>query len=415
MIYYKEEQIKYHTNHSKNIRNIRITKALFDCLIKYHLYQFQEVNFEEFKLICHGLVDKNCQYFYTDPNPNDTNEPYKMIFNLNFASDIFMYDMEKHHEDEAIINELKELIKAHGKYHYDYCFICSNSASIASSKAEESVVITAKKWLSRQINSHFTHDTLEKFVKEHGDETRTMPLRVRCAEDEVIHKWYDCTYMDIHKAHASELMKMFAGTGIDKVIQNQINKGIKLKRAGDLAGYKKTKDIVNLAVGMLGKVKKDKSGKKIREEPDMWLLKCNTRPLYNRIVNNIRAKINKQWELMSGDNFDAHCIYAQTDGLIVQHSNPVTDSDKIGEFGLEFTGTVYTYHCNTTEDHTGYTIYQYTDKEGSHVTGDLPDELKQHIDLEHGKVVIYKKTYDELGMMHNKLIELKEVKINEEK
>lgn len=379
------------------------------------MYQFQVVAAAEFKLLTHGLVDKWCQYLYVDPNANDNNEPYKMICNTNTFW-VIMDKMQENKEDMVLINELNALLETYGSLHYDYCLICCGEASTASKVAKESVVIAAKKWLSHQINGYFTHDTLAAFVKEHGDETRVLPLRIRHTEDEIIHKWDDCTYMDIHKAHASELMKMFVGTGIDEAVQLQLDKGTIFKMQGNLEEYKRTKDIVNLAVGMLGKVKKDKSGHKIKDEPDLWLLNCNTRPLYNRIVNNIRAKINKQWELMSGSNFNASCIYAQTDGLIVQHSNAVQSSDKIGEFGLEFKGIVYTYHCNTTVNHTGYSIYQYTDDEGvRHVTGDLPDELKKHIDLEHGKVVIYKKTYDELGYIHNNLIEIKEVRINEKK
>lgn len=424
MLYYREDQINHYNTHKKYIKTINISLELMNCLRTYHMPKYQVVSFDEFKLLYHGLAVKNCQYLYVDPNHNDSYEPYKMIFNFHGAAYSFLYDMEHHHVDQALIDELNSLLTKYGKYHYDYCFVCpkhrGDAATVSPAIDGLSTIIKSKIWLKKVITAHFTHDTLEQFVKEHGDNHLVEPLRKRYEEDELIHKWDDCTYMDIHKAHASELLKMFAGTGIDTAVQVKLNQGVVYKKAGDMVKYQETKDIINYAVGMLGLIKKDDSGAKIAAEPDMWLLGCNTRPLYNRIVNNIRAKIDKQRELMSGDNLEGGCIYAQTDGLIIQHSNEVPSSNKVGEFGLVFKGTVYTYHCNNGDGHTSYTIYQYTDESGvKHVKGDLPDELKQYIDLEKGKVVVYKKNFitsaDGCKTAENTLIAQKEVKINEEK
>lgn len=414
MLYFEELQKKHFETHSKNIRTLRISKPLFDKFLEYHMHKFSKVTSEEYKLLTHGLIDKWCEYFYEESNTGDNAEPYRIVCNVNTFRAI-MTSLKLNKEPKELIKELTKLIEMTGGYHYDYILICSNDAENANAKAGLSTVIKAKTWIKKQIEKHFNHDSLEEFVKTHGDTSRVDPLRFRYNKTKTIEKWDDCTYMDIHKAHASELMKMFKDTGIDKAVANQVNKGIKFKKKGDLLGYKETKDIINYAVGMLGKVKRDINGKKLTHTPDTWLLNCNTQPLYNRIVNNIRNKIENQSNLMSCNNINATRVYAQTDGLIIQHSNPVTSSDKIGEFGLEFKGTVYTYHCENVDGvKSGYTIYQYTDNDGvKHVKGDLPDELKQYIDLEKGQVVVYKKRYDELHYIHNDLLEIKKENIHE--
>lgn len=186
---------------------------------------------------------------------------------------------------------------------------------------------------------------------------------------------------------------------------------------GNKEGYKETKDIINYAVGMLHKCMRDEKGTKMRGVPDAFLFGVNTFPLYNRIVNNIYKKITDERDLLCGDDY-TKCIYAQTDGLIVQHPvHEVQDNPAIGEFGLEFTGTVYTYHCRTVPGVcTGYTIYQYTEPDGTRVVkGDLPDDLKKYIDLEKGQVVTYRKWFDANKYIHTDLVELKKEKIHENK
>lgn len=415
----KDTQERYYKGHVKPIKTLWMTKRCFDLFLKYKSCWFQTVGRDTWQYLGHGLARK-LDVLFLDPESLSGSESFMICCNTK-ALHWLRYCATTNHEGDDVIGELNKLLDKIGMYGYDYFIRCTGSRESADNANEKptgiSSVLKARKWLTYWIKKCFDHDSLTEFVKQHGDNDVYIPLRTRCTNTTVVEKWYGCTYADIHKAHASELMTMFDGTPLSSAVWRLIEKGLACKAAGDKDGYKETKDIVNFAVGMLHKCKRDESGRKMRGVPDTFLLGVNTFPLYNKIVKNIFMKIAKQRDIMCGNRYNK-CIYAQTDGLIVQHPiAEIQDSPKIGEFGVEFKGTVLTYHCPTIKDTcTGYTIYQYTDDEGKHVKGDLPDELKQYIDLDKGIVVVYKKEIDSsTGYINNKLLSVKQEVIHENK
>ena len=178
----------------------------------------------------------------------------------------------------------------------------------------------------------------------------------------------------------------------------------------------KCKDYPNIVVGCFGQKKKAGEGK---DTPITWLYDLDLTPLYNRIVNDVRSKIEAQYKLL--DTINGSLVYAQTDGLIYHHPNwdNVIDSKEIGAFGVSQIddNKVWTYSCNTNvkEGLTGYTIYQYFENGKKKVVGDLPDVYKERVDLSIGKVVDYKRTRDKYGYVKYKLYRTKKVEIKEMK
>lgn len=416
MIYHYEQQIDHYKRNSKPIRTLTISCGLFGMFLKYKSCWFQEVNGTEYGYLLHGLCYKLGVYYYY--NPHSETSPYSIVCNAK-AFAYIKTCIEDNNEPHELLIEVNKLIKLFFSWSYDYIVVRSHKDETLSCNGSPKVpnVVEAKKWLVRGIKKDLTKETLTELVQTQGDPTAVSPLRVRCDHSTVIEKWPGCVYVDIHKAHASELYKVFKGHYLAEATRKMVTKGKKLKAKGDKVGYQRTKDIVNYAVGMLHMCKKDENGVRMNGVPDCFLFGVNTFPLYNRIVKDIFSKICDERDWLCGSDY-TKCIYAQTDGLIVQHPvHEVQDSPAIGEFGLEFKGTVYTYHCLTIPGVcTGYTIYQYTEPDGTRVVkGDLPDELKKYIDLEKGQVVIYRKWFDDIKYIHTDLIEVIKEKIHENK
>lgn len=414
MLYNYAQQVAHYNEHTKPIKCYKISTTLFDKFMEYKSAWFQQVNHEEYHYLLHGLADKRAMYYLHDTGKE--NGEYKIVCN---AGNSFYYIkglLLESHAPKALIDEMDKLIISCNSKSYDFIIeYCTDD--VINNKPRKPTTVLAKEFLTKGIQASFTKESFEQFIVQHGDLSRVEPMRVRTEYSTSVEKWNNCVYADIHKAHASELLKMFAGTPMAAAVDKKLKLYKFYKQQGNAEKCQEIKDILNYAVGFFHKTKKDKNGIKIKGVADTFLFDdVDTFPLYNRIVNNIYAKGTDMMDKLCGSDL-SKCVYAQTDGLIVH--NPIceiADNPEVGEFGVEFRGTVYTYHCEGIPGYnTGYTIYQYTDEQGRHVKGDLPNVLKKEIDLEKGRVVIYKKNYDEYEYIHSNVLEIKEVQLHENK
>lgn len=363
-----------------------------------------------FENACYGL-NKRCPLFYhEDLTENAGDRMVVSYINLEY---VYLYSLS----DKEIETPVKKAIyKIHNfikNGHYDYVLISTTGSKLEDIGDLNPVV--CRTWAKRALMKAYKKKDIEEIIQKEGQEHNLKPLRHRATfEKNKVLLWSDCVYMDIHKAHAWGLINLFPK--IKDVVIDKINEANHFKEIGDFVNAQKCKDYPNIVVGCFGQKKKAGEGK---DTPITWLYDLDLTPLYNRIVNDVRAKIENQYKLL--DSINGALVYAQTDGLIYHHPNwsNVIDSKEIGEFGVSKIddNKVWTYSCNTNtkEGLTGYTIYQYFENGKKKVVGDLPDIYKERVDLSIGKVVDYKRTRDKYGYVKYKLYRTKKVEIKEMK
>lgn len=250
------------------------------------------------------------------------------------------------------------------------------------------------------IKKDFTKEQFEDFVNEVGSNTFCKPRHFDTDTNSLVKKFTDCVYQDIHKAHASFLLDTFkSAPNTLALVQKHLKAGAKSKAAGNIAEAKKHKDFINFAVGLLGQ--RYKAGKE-KGEDIKWIYDISTRSLYNRCVEVTRSKIDKQINYLKKDLLESKELYSNTDGFILQHPDwsKVKQQEEVGQFGTEFLANneVWFYSVLTTSEQTGYSIHQYFDEDGKKViVGNLPDSLKEKVDLSKGIVVSYQTKVDQLG------------------
>ena len=106
--------------------------------------------------------------------------------------------------------------------------------------------------------------------------------------------------------------------------------------------------------------------------------------LYNYIVQRTTNLLFKKIERVGG-----YLLYANTDGFIVQNPNILDEGSKnLGEFKIEYAGTVYSYVDKN------YTIFDC----GGDLTGTALDSVRNLIDLPNRKVVHYNRVKNEYGI-----------------
>lgn len=113
-----------------------------------------------------------------------------------------------------------------------------------------------------------------------------------------------------------------------------------------------------------------------------YLTRKGFRGTYNWIVQRTSAKLMKLIELLDGK-----VIYANTDGVVIK--DPKVDlphSDVLGEFKLEYEGTVYVHKGEN------YWCYQA----GDTISGSIRNAVRDKVDLSKGLTVSYKWT-NEVG------------------
>ena len=103
------------------------------------------------------------------------------------------------------------------------------------------------------------------------------------------------------------------------------------------------------------------------------------RKTYNWIVQRTNTKLMELWNKLGG-----LVVYGNTDGIILKDpKTTIPHSSALGEFKLEYHGTVYTYAGKN------YWIFQYENQGKLETTGSLPVSLRDKVDLPKGQVVSY--------------------------
>lgn len=391
-------------NGTKLIKDIHLNMETFSYFFNYvkNKVNFHSISLEEFNIAKYGLCNK--AYILFNETSADTTK-YRIICNYVIIG-AFWYEVV--HKNIILPKDVKDtfkkLYKATANGHYDYILTQDISLKKSISFTASNIATKSRIWLKKTIENNLSKDEFQDIIDKYGLPTRPQPLRKRSQDSNEIIKWNNCTEMDIHKAHASELIKIFQGTEAEPIIRKAVKKAFDK----DIDISKHWKDMLNMAVGNFALKSKTglTKGKTIK-----WCYGLDTTPLYNRIVTDIRNKIEDEIKLVRSVN--GTLVYAQTDGFIYQNAQNVKDSKELGEFGVKSQGTVYTYHQPTVKGvSTGYTIYQIGDK----VVGDLPDSLKKYIDLRIGQVVVYQKVVETVGentYVKANLLSLKKENINE--
>lgn len=236
----------------------------------------------------------------------------------------------------------------------------------------------AVKKINSIIKKHYTDDEKIEIFHKHENDKSTI-LHHTCESVEgVIQIYHDCYYYDANGAYASELIKLFPKCQDDLAYMFE-------HRHDD---NNKFKNCFNYYVGCLTQNDK-KREYKIAHNQDVREIYPKTR---HYIVNNVTESMHKLYKKLK----PKYIIYINTDGMIVQTpKNIIPHSREIGEFKIEYHGDVYTYRDKN------YIIFQY----GDEIKGNLPLELRKHVDLRVGKVVHYDRYLDENNLFRYKNIE----------
>lgn len=400
------ELVEYNQKGMKHIPTLRISTQLFDLLFDaYTQNKYLVKDIELWNKCGFGLWYKWLIPYYTDNRVDE-----RMILSTIMLTGALRELKEKYKRINAkLYRYINLLLKKIPERSFDYEIIKDPAIT-------DNFIL---KTTPRQVKSDFkkvakdlTTKQLQKIVDEVGvnDEERVKPFYNRfCIYDDIRH-YTNCVKMDIHKAHSKFIIDTFKEyPKIVKWVEEYNKKSAKAKKAGKLDEAQMYKDYPNLLVGCLGQLNKKTN------EPTRWLKDVNTRPLYNRCVNNVFNQITKQIKLIT--NEESRLLYGQTDGFIMKDPDwsKVIDSKEVGEFGIEQmdNNECWMYRHMTDSETTGYCIYQYYENGRKKVVGDLPDVLKEKIDLSKGIIVSYKEIKDEYR--HSHYINVKEINLWQEK
>lgn len=207
-----------------------------------------------------------------------------------------------------------------------------------------STVVNKK--IYKMLNKYYSLKEIDELFKSHScDWSKPLhQLLPMVYHDGKIHKFTNCVYYDINKAHTDALCEIFP------------------KAKKDI--LRLDKQWVNIFVGDL--------------------VNHKHRDSYNWIVRRTRNKIEEIINTVNGC-----CIYINTDGAIIYRPKHLLPTSKeIGDIKSEsIDGVVYAYVCPKDKDTTSYTLYQYTHpEEGKQMKGNSRLTLRENMDLSKGIV-----------------------------
>lgn len=229
------------------------------------------------------------------------------------------------------------------------------------------------------LKKYYTKDEIVQCLNEHSLKVRRKPLHIMLPtiyHDDKVHKFNNCVYYDTNGAHTDALCEIFPKARKDLIRLHHHAK----------------KDYLNIYVGDL----------------------CNRgfRGTFDWIVERTRAFIENVYDRVGGGLI----IYANTDGMIIHNpKNRLPTSSNIGDIKSESVdGVVYAYYCESDDETTAYTIYQYQHPtKGKQLKGNARLSIRSKLDLPHGKVILGKiKKENHREFMTN--IRAKEVSVDEE-
>ena len=195
----------------------------------------------------------------------------------------------------------------------------------------------------------YTDDEIDECLKAHEAEYSEEKAQYHYQEqpyfDGIIVEHENCYKYDINGAHQSALIEIFpkAKKYIEELYTKRKEKPV-------------YKAYINYYVGMLKRKGHAKT--------------------YNWIVQRISKQLLDAIKFTGGD-----LHYANTDGFIVSNpKNLINASTNLGEFKLEYHGTIYIYEDKN------YWCYQTEDGD---ITGSIRKQVRNLIDLKNNKVVHY--------------------------
>ena len=204
----------------------------------------------------------------------------------------------------------------------------------------------ANKKIYTMLGKYYSSEEIENLLNSHSCEwdKQLHQLLPTVYHDGKIHKFTNCVYYDINKAHTDALCEIFplAKTAILRLEKSYINIFV-----GDLVNH-------------------------------------GHRGCFNWIVRRTRTKLEDVMNKVGGC-----AIYINTDGAIIYRPECVLPTSKeIGDIKSESVdGIVYAYVCPKDKDTTPYTLYQYTHPEkGKQMKGNSRLAIRESMDLSKGIV-----------------------------
>lgn len=238
----------------------------------------------------------------------------------------------------------------------------------------------AYNYMMKLLHKYYTDEELairfSMFESDYCYELKQLHYEYPSAPDEIL-EHENCIKYDINGAHQDALIEIFPRAKDDLL---EIYKQRKIKPV--------YKDYMNFFVGMF--------------------CKRDHRRTYNWIIQRTTTKMLEAINYCDGD-----LVYANTDGFIIKnYKNKLNTSKELGDFKLEYTGTVYT--------HKDYNYWCYElenpEEEKDRIKGSVRYQVRHLISLKNGTIPRYNitKTYigtDEAGKRINGPDELTNIRL----
>ena len=249
-------------------------------------------------------------------------------------------------------------------------YVCTLREDLLTEFEEDFAPYVCTKIVNDQLHKEgLNDDDIEERLCSYQEEydPKLKQIHIENVKPGIIQRFDNCYYYDINKAHSYALGIIFPE------LEDWLKKIAKYSKKN-----KKWKSVPNYYVGSLAQ--------KTREMRTKGLQGKHERT-YNWIVHNTTKKLLERInECTEYDEYGlptTTIVYANTDGVVLQNPSKVIESsNKFGEFKLETDEhTFYTYAGDN------YYVIQY----GDTVKGNLPNSLKNLVDLRKGKVISYKR------------------------
>ena len=239
---------------------------------------------------------------------------------------------------------------------------CDDNQSNENDVSKQYTPIYCWNYVMKLIKKHYNEEEINScfnaHIAQYNENKKQIHYNYKARVTRLIYELKDCYKFDINGAHCDALTEIFPKCREDfnkLYLRRKKNPGIK--------------NLFNFFVGNLCN--------KGHRDTYNWIVQRTTDLLTNAICK-----------------CDGELIYANTDGFIVRDPKNIIEYNKeLGNFKLEYSGTVYIYND------TNYILYQM----GNEMKGTCRKSVRDKIDLSKGKVVHYS--------ISKKPIELKSGKI----
>lgn len=270
----------------------------------------------------------------------------------------------------VLLDVLDQSYYEKSKYWYQV-FVENGGPDIKTPKFPGTTPWHACNYVNGLLGKYYTDQEKEEIYNSHVCAKASPLHKLTTVEKGKILRFDDCYYYDINGAYASELMALFPKCAKEF--------GYMFEHRHDNDDH--YKNVINYFIGcMTQNEKKLKDGKATRE------IHPETR-FY--IVDQISKKL-VEFARRLGITDISQLLYVNTDGLIAVSPQVVLpSSSSVGNFKLEYHGTIYTY----ADDHSAYMQFADTGE----IKGNLPLSLRDRVDLTQNKVVSFVKKRSEDG------------------